>query len=273
MKIEVMRETARQAARIGGQVLMARRDDPDRTVDRKGARDFVTDADRASQEAIVTFLRQRHPDDAIRAEEDLTVAAAPADAGREWVVDPLDGTTNFIHGYPCFSVSVAVLAAGRPVAGAVFDPVREEMFDAGRGQGAFVNGTPIQVSGVEEMADALLVTGFPFREPGGLESFLIDFHALFRRVSDIRRDGSAALDLCAVAAGRLDGFWELGLSLWDIAAGVLLVEEAGGTVTDLDGGAGHLDSGDILAANPAMHRQMLEILRDNPRRRPGGAAR
>jgi myo-inositol-1(or 4)-monophosphatase len=258
-----LRQSAIEAAKLGGEVLLRKMQDASRSVDRKGAQDFVTDADRASQRAIVDFLRRRHPVHAIRAEEALEIESK----GRHlWVIDPLDGTTNFIHGYPCFSVSVAVLRDGQVVAGAVHDPTRAETFDAARGGGARRNGVPLQVSAVAALADALLVTGFPFREPDRLDEFLADFTALFREVSGIRRDGSAALNLCYIAAGRLDGFWERGLSVWDVAAGALLVEEAGGVVTDLNGETTHLRTGDILAANPRLHGKMLEILARNPHR-------
>lgn len=261
-----LRESAIAAARTGGEVLLGKLARGTRTVDRKGAQDFVTDADRASQRAIVDFLRARHPDHAFLAEEGLEIEAERSPL---WVIDPLDGTTNFIHGYPCFSVSVAVMHEGRVVAGAVHDPTRDEMFDAGRDAGALCNGVRLRVSGITDLADALLVTGFPFREPERLEEFLADFTGLFRRVSGIRRDGSAALNLCYVAAGRLDGFWERGLSPWDVAAGSLLVEEAGGAVTDPDGAADHLATGHIVAANPHLHPLILEILARNPFRRPG----
>ncbi|MBI4162008.1 MAG: inositol monophosphatase [Acidobacteria bacterium] len=264
MSAGALRETAIRAARIGGEVLLGKRREAGRAIHRKGDRDFVTDADRAAQAAIVAFLRGRHPEDSIRAEEDLEIGAG---GKRTWVIDPLDGTTNFIHGYPCFSVSVAVLEGREVLAGAVYDPTRDEMFEAGAGAGARGNGEPLRVSPVRDLDDALLVTGFPFREPQRLEEFLVDFTSLFRRASDIRRDGSAALDLCYVAAGRLDGFWERGLSAWDVAAGSLLVREAGGKVTDLRGGDTHLETGDLLAANAEVHSGMLAILARNPFRR------
>jgi myo-inositol-1(or 4)-monophosphatase len=259
-----LRQSAIAAARRGGEVLLRKMGEAGRSIDRKGAQDFVTDADRASQKAIVEFLQRRHPDHAIRAEEGLEIEAADRPL---WVIDPLDGTTNFIHGYPCFSVSVAVMREGRVMAGAVHDPTRDEMFDAARGAGAGMNGGPLRVSGVTDLTDALLVTGFPFREPDRLEEFLADFTGLFREVSGIRRDGSAALNLSYIAAGRLDGFWERGLSLWDVAAGSLLVEEAGGILSDLRGSSTHLATGDIVAANPHLHRAMLKILARNPVRR------
>ncbi|MEE8112433.1 MAG: inositol monophosphatase family protein [Acidobacteriota bacterium] len=258
-----LRETAIRAARIGGEVLIRKYAQFSRTIDRKGRRDFVTDADRESEKQIVAFLRKARPDDAIRAEE----SDAEADPKRIlWAIDPLDGTTNFIHRYPCFSVSVGVLRNGEVVAGAVFDPTRGELFDAALGSGARLNGVRIEVSGNRNLEDCLLVTGFPFREPERLEEFLVGFSSLFREVSGIRRDGSAALDLSYVACGRVDGFWERGLSLWDIAAGTLLVREAGGMVTDLEGGSTHLDTGDILAANPLVFEPIRSLLAGNSHR-------
>ena len=257
------KESAILAARLGGEILLDKFKEGLRSIARKGSRDYVTDADRESQEAIVEFLRKRHPGDAIRAEESMETGNQD---GPLWVIDPLDGTTNFIHGYPCFSVSVAILQGGRILAGAVFDPTRGEMFDAELGAGARLNGKPVRTSTRTDLPEALLVTGFPFRNQDGLEEFLVDFTSLFRTCSGIRRDGSAALNLCYIASGRLDGFWERGLSLWDIAAGTLLVQEAGGKVSDLRGTSTHLDTGEILAANPEIHRRMLAILKRNPLR-------
>ncbi|MCZ6671030.1 MAG: inositol monophosphatase family protein [Acidobacteria bacterium] len=257
------KESAIRAARLGGEILLDKFREGPRTIVRKGSRDYVTDADRESQKVIVEFLRKRHPGDAICAEESLKIGNQD---GLLWVIDPLDGTTNFIHGYPCFSVSVAILQGSRILAGAIYDPTRGEMFDAELGAGSRLNGKPIRASTRTDLPEALLVTGFPFRNPDGLDEFLLDFTGLFRACSGIRRDGSAALNLCYIASGRLDGFWERGLSLWDIAAGTLLVQEAGGKVSDLRGTNTHLDTGEILAANPEIHRRMLAILKRNPLR-------
>lgn len=257
------KESAILAAKLGGEILLEKFQEGPRSIAQKGSRDYVTDADLESQRVIVEFLRKRHPGDAIRAEESMEIGNPD---GPLWVIDPLDGTTNFIHGYPCFSVSVAILQGGRILAGAVFDPTRGEMFDAELGAGARLNGKPIRASTRTDLPEALLVTGFPFRNQDGLDEFLIDFTSLFRTCSGIRRDGSAALNLCYIASGRLDGFWERGLSLWDIAAGTLLVQEAGGKVSDLRGTSTHLDTGEILAANPEIHRRMLAILKRNPLR-------
>ncbi|MBC7187998.1 MAG: inositol monophosphatase, partial [Calditrichaeota bacterium] len=180
--------------------------------------------------------------------------------GHRWIIDPLDGTTNFLHGYPMFSVSVAIEQAGQVIAGAIVDPVREELFLAERGRGAFLNGAPIRVSTISDPARCLLATGFPFRAKHLLELYLRSFSALFERVSGIRRAGSAALDLAYVACGRCEGFWELGLSPWDIAAGELLIEEAGGRVTDFTGAPSAVWKGNIVASNGHIHPLMMEVI-------------
>ena len=259
-------ESATEAARIGGEVLLERRGTGRQSVRRKGANDFVTAVDRESEEAIVDYLRRRHPDDAIRAEEGED---QPGTSGYQWIIDPLDGTTNYIHGYPCFAVSVGVWRDGQQgegrqgrqgIVGAVLDPVRGEMFRAERGAGAWLGEDRIRVSDAGDLPGSLLVTGFPFREIDLLEEYLSSFQEMFRRSAGVRRDGSAALDLCSVACGRLDGFWEPGLSAWDLAAGVVIVEEAGGTVTDYAGGGDYMESGNIVAAPAGLHRSMLEVL-------------
>jgi myo-inositol-1(or 4)-monophosphatase len=177
-------------------------------------------------------------------------------------VDPLDGTTNFIHGFPMFAVSIGLADAQGMRVAAVFDPVRDEMFTAARGQGARLNGEPIKVARPGRLAHALVVTGIPFRSVDRLEQYLATFRAFIGQSSGIRRDGSAALDLAYVACGRYDGFWEMGLSSWDVAAGSLIVNEAGGVVTDFTGRAGYVESGDIVAASPDVHPAMLKIVRD-----------
>lgn len=226
------------------------------TIEHKGEIDLVTEADRASEGHIVSRLRTAFPDHAILAEE----GSGTARAGRpRWLVDPLDGTTNFAHGYPLFAVSIALEVEGRIEVGVVHDPCRDETFAARRGAGATRNGAAMRVSAIEQLSRALLVTGFPYTiherpEPtvGLLRRFLMAGQGL-------RRDGSAALDLCYVAAGRFDGFWELELKPWDVAAGSLIVEEAGGRVTNLDGSRFAIDAGAILATNGRLHDAMLTI--------------
>lgn len=255
--------SAVEAVRIGGKVLQAHHGRRPTGIDDKGLHDFVTDVDRASQRAIVEFLRRRHPQHSILAEEDeVHTGSEPY----RWIIDPLDGTTNFIHGYPCYAVSVGVWRGNEPVAGAVLDPVRPELFHAERGGGAWMEDASgerrrIHVSDAAGLDGALLVTGFPFRRLDRLEEYLRSFRELLARSCGVRRDGSAALDLCYVAAGRLDGFWERGLSAWDLAAGAILMEEAGGVITDYRGKDGYLESGDVVAAGPEVHGELLEVLR------------
>jgi myo-inositol-1(or 4)-monophosphatase len=249
--------TACDAARAAGRVLSAwfRRSDLDRP-ESKGLHDFVTVADREAEAAVVSVLRSRHPGHAIMAEEG---APAAARSGYRWIVDPLDGTTNFIHGVTPFAVSVAVEDGDGIVAGAVHDPVHGETFHAHRGGGARLDGSPIRCSSPAGTGDALLATGFPFRELGRLSAYLRAFEAVVRRAAGVRRAGSAAIDLARTACGRYDGFFELGLSRWDVAAGILLVREAGGVVTDWGGEDRALDTGDIVAAGPALHATLVEI--------------
>lgn len=225
----------------------------------KGRFDYVTEADLAAQETIVQLIRSRHPDHEILAEEDESSSGQNAS---RWLVDPLDGTTNFIHGFPVFAVSVALEFKDAIVLGAVYDPCRQELFLAQEGHGATLNGTPIQVSNRQKLDEALVATAFPWREKTILSRYLIGFNQVFAKVSDVRRSGSAALDLSYVACGRCDGFWELGLSPWDIAAGHLLVKEAGGQISDFTGGNNHIWIGDVVAGNPSIHTFLLEIIRE-----------
>ena len=247
--ILTFRAAAEEGARASGRILAERFQGP-LAVEFKGRIDLVTDADRASEAALVSFLKARFPDHAVLAEEGgLTQAKGPF----RWLVDPLDGTTNYAHRVPHFCVSVAVEGPEGLLAGVVFDPMKDELFSAARGQGAFCNGRPLAVSRAATLERALLCTGFPYdvRErpevPVGL------FNHFIRKVQGVRRMGSAALDLAYVAAGRFDGFFEAGLKPWDVAAGALLVAEAGGVVTRFDGSPHELDGAQVLAAGPALH--------------------
>jgi myo-inositol-1(or 4)-monophosphatase len=251
---EALRATAIDAARLGGEVLRRNLTAPEPLgITDKGRNDFVTRVDREAEAAIISMIRSRHPSHGFLAEE----SAATPGTGVEWIIDPLDGTTNYIHRYPFFGVSIAARAGGEVVAGAVYDPSRDELFAAARGAGATLNGSPIRASACTALGGSLLVTGFPFRSLDRLPQFLASLESLIRTASGVRRDGSASLDCCYVACGRLDGFWECGLSAWDIAAGSLLVEEAGGVVTDFHGRRGFLDSGDIVASPRALHADFL----------------
>jgi myo-inositol-1(or 4)-monophosphatase len=225
--------------------------------ERKGRIDLVTEYDRRSERLLLDALKARFPGHAILAEES---GDHPAASRVRWIVDPLDGTTNFSHNYPFFCVSIAAEIDGKLAAGAIYDPVRDELFAAARGLGATLNGVPIRVSPIDRVSDALLVTGFPYDVREHPERSVPLFQAFLMRAQGIRRDGSAALNLCYLACGRFDGFWENSLSPWDMAAGVLIVREAGGRVTDYDGRAFELSARRILASNGRIHDEMMGIL-------------
>ena len=224
----------------------------------KGPADFVTAVDRAAEQAIGEVIRERHPDAVLVAEE----GAPGADhAALTFVADPLDGTTNFLHGFPWYAVSIAALVDGDIAAAAVLNVANGELFTAVRGGGARRNGQPIAVSKIREPARSLLGTGFPFKHREGFEPFMRVLPPIMEATAGIRRPGSAALDLCDVACGRFEAFWELRLAPWDVAAGILLVREAGGISTDLDGNPSPVAHGPIVAGNPAMHAWLLGRLR------------
>jgi myo-inositol-1(or 4)-monophosphatase len=251
-----LRDAAMAFAREAGAVLRAGYGTL-HTPERKGRIDLVTEYDRRSEALVLGRIRERFPDHGVLAEESGTHAPG---RGVRWIVDPLDGTTNFAHNYPFFCVSIGVEVDGRLAAAAVFDPVRDEMFAAAAGHGATLDGRPIRVSAIERVEDALLVTGFPYSVREHPETILPLFHAFLMRAQGVRRDGSAALNLCYLACGRFDGFWEGHLSPWDMAAGVLIVREAGGTVTDYAGGPFVLDGRQILASNGRLHEEMCAVL-------------
>jgi len=254
-----LRDACVEAVRRGGAVLAERFSKP-RTIERKGSIDLVTDADRASEEAVVGFLRQRFPAAGILAEESGEHAGA-ARAELRFYVDPLDGTTNYAHGVPHFAVTVGVADGAGLAAGAILDPVRGELFTVARGAGAFLGDRRLAVSACARLRDALLVTGFAYDSHLNATYALRVFGDFTARSQSIRRLGSAALDLAYVAGGRFDGFWEERLLPWDVAAGILMVREAGGVVTDLDGGDRMLETGNILAAPPAVFQPMLEVVK------------
>lgn len=242
--------TAQEAAKAGADVLNSMWGHSGQ-VDNKQDFDFTTEADMAAQEAVLAVISRRHPDHAVLAEEDAGDYSGDRDRpGVLWVVDPLDGTTNFIHAIPHVAVSVAALVDGVVQAGVVRDVTRGEEFAAARGQGAWLGGEPMAVSPRSELADSLLATGFPFRNKDRLAKYLELFAELFTKVAGVRRAGAAALDLAWVAAGRVEGFWELGLKPWDLAAGILLIQEAGGVVSDFDGKGEALWRGDIACGAP-----------------------
>jgi myo-inositol-1(or 4)-monophosphatase len=258
-----LRAAAIEFARAAGAILREGYGQAHRP-ERKGRIDLVTEYDRRSERLLLDAISRRYPGHAVLAEES-GVSRSPGGANlaspsTRWLIDPLDGTTNFAHNYPFFCVSVAAEVDGRLVAGAVFDPVRDEMFAAHEGGGAQWNDRRLHVSDIERVEDALIVTGFPYDVREHPERSLPKFQAFLMRAQGIRRDGSAALNLCYLAAGRFDGFWEGHLAPWDMAAGVLIVREAGGIVTNYEGGEFRLDHKEILASNGKVHDEMKAIL-------------
>ncbi len=225
----------------------------------KGTNDFVTNVDKEAEQAIVQVLRKSFPTHGIIGEEHGDYGNSDSDY--QWIIDPLDGTANFIKGIPHFAVSIALKVQGKLEQAVVFDPLRGELFTASRGRGAQLNGTRIRVSNLPDMSGAILSTGFPFKAKHHMDSYSKVFNTFFTDCADIRRTGSAALDLAYVAAGRFDGFWEIGLKPWDIAAGELLVREAGGLVCDFAGGNNQLRSGNIIAASPKVLQAMVKGMR------------
>jgi len=223
------------------------------TVETKGGRDYVSEVDRLAESEIIRVLQVAYPSHGILAEESGTHAGDDF----VWLIDPLDGTTNFLHGYPQFAVSIALKHRGRLEHAVVFDPLKNELFTASRGGGAQLNDRRIRVSAIAELDYALLGTGFPFKSHEHIEEWINTLRSLLRQTSGIRRAGSAALDLAHVACGRFDGFWEFGLNPWDIAAGALLIQEAGGLISDFAGGQNFLDSGNVVAGNPKIFALML----------------
>jgi myo-inositol-1(or 4)-monophosphatase len=256
-----LREACAEAARRGGAVLREKWGQR-RTIAYKGGIDLVTDADRASEEVVLTFLSSRFPGSAILAEESGASAATGGAAGAElrWFVDPLDGTTNYAHGVPHFAVNVAVSDGAGLAAGATLDPLRGELYLAGRGEGAWLGEQRLAVSDTDDLRRALLCTGFPYDIQEDPDPLLRLFKAYIQRARAVRRFGAAALDLAYVASGRFDGFWEARLKPWDVAPGILLVTEAGGQVADFTGGDEMLHGGTICAANAPLQRQLLEVL-------------
>ncbi len=250
-----MLNTAVKAARRAGAVIVRALPDVDRLrVETKSRHDFVSEVDRRAEELIIDTLRGAYPDHAILAEE----SGSTAGNDYEWIIDPLDGTTNFLHGFPQFAVSIALRHRGRLEQAVVFDPLRNELFSATRGDGAQLNGRRVRVSRTADLDSALLGTGFPFRHGDDVAQWIGFFERVALRTSGVRRAGSAALDLAYVACGRLDGFWETGLKPWDVAAGLLLVREAGGLAADLFSDADPVTTGHVLAGNPRVFQLLHE---------------
>ena len=254
-----MMNIAVRAARDAGKVVVQFMDRIDRLpVITKEKNDFVTEVDQKAEQVIVNTLRQAFPDHAILAEE--SGRSGNSDSEYQWIIDPLDGTTNYLHGFPQFSISIALKQRDKLVLGVVYDPLRQELFTASLGDGAYLNNRRIRVSKQMGLNGALLGTGFPYKDFRYLDNYMDMFKSLVTETSGLRRAGSAALDLAYVACGRLDGFWEMNLQSWDIAAGALLVREAGGIITDFSANDDYLKSGNVIAANPKVFNQMLKTL-------------
>ncbi|HSH42463.1 MAG TPA: inositol monophosphatase family protein [Arenicellales bacterium] len=253
-----MLNTAVKAARRAGRIIIRSFDRGDTlSIDRKGFNDFVSEVDRAAEEEIIEVLQHAYPGHAILAEE----SGGQGGGDYQWVIDPLDGTTNFLHGFPQFAVSIGLLHKGRLDQAVVFDPLRDELFTASAGAGAHLNNRRIRVSRTRKLDQSLIGTGFPFRSMEHLDKSLNTMKELLPRTSGIRRPGAAALDLAYVACGRFDGFWETGLKPWDMAAGCLLIREAGGLVSEPDNGGRYLESGNVVAGNPHIQPLLLAVVR------------
>ena len=253
--MQPMLNIAIRAARIAGDHIVRKMNKlPDLKVELKGPNDFVSEVDRQAEEKIIETLLSSFPGHGILAEESGEIKGSE---DYRWIIDPLDGTTNYLHGFPHFSVSIACQHKERLEHAVIYDPIKQEIFAASRGDGATLNNKRIRVSRITSTQGSLLGTGFPFKHHDQFDEFLKIFTEFFSSAADIRRAGSAALDLAYVAAGRLDGFWESGLSAWDIAAGALIVREAGGITTDYEGNDNYLELGQVVSGNPKIMSEML----------------
>lgn len=249
------KEFAEQLAKKAGALLKQKFGDK-HNITYKGEINIVTEADKLSEDLIVNEISRNFPGHGILSEESQAIAGT---GNLRWIIDPLDGTTNYAHGFPFFCVSIALEIDGVISIGIIYDPIRDEIFTVIRGKGAYLNGKKLQVSSVNELSKSLLATGFPYDIRNNLENNLDYFNAMAVKVQAIRRAGAAALDLAYLAAGRFDGFWELKLMPWDTAAGCLIVEEAGGSISDITGGKWYLTAPNLLATNGLIHNQMLRI--------------
>ncbi len=259
-----MLNIAIKAARRAGSIInRASLDRGGLQITTKNKNDFVTQVDKAAESAVIDIIRQAYPDHAIVAEESGALEGKPGGGKDEyrWIIDPLDGTTNFIHGFPQYCVSIALQHRGATAHGVIYDPGKNELFTASKGRGAFQDDRRIRVSKCTQLKDALVGTGFPFREMSRLDLYMRQLRTMMTSSAGVRRAGSAALDLAYVACGRMDAFWEMGLSSWDMAAGALMIQEAGGLVGDLAGDSGYLEKGEIAAATLKVFPQLLEAIR------------
>jgi myo-inositol-1(or 4)-monophosphatase len=252
-----MLNTAVKAARRAGNVInRASRNLDIVAVKEKAVNDFVSEVDREAEQVVISTLHEAYPGHAILAEE----SGASGQSEYRWVIDPLDGTTNFLHGFPQYAVSIALEHRGLVTQAVIYDPARNDLFTATRGRGAFLNDTRLRVSKRAQLKPCLIGTGFPFKELAHLDSYMAMLVDIMKGTAGVRRAGSAALDLAYVAAGRLDAFWELGLSRWDMAAGSLLITEAGGLVGDLEGNEGWMETGNIVAGSPKVFGELLKLI-------------
>ncbi|GAB7125875.1 inositol monophosphatase family protein [Silvimonas sp. JCM 19000] len=257
-----MLNTAVRAARRAASVIQRASNNLDLiTPEKKGHNDFVSEVDRAAEQAIIETILEAYPKHAILAEE----SGQTGESEFEWIIDPLDGTTNFLHGFPQYAVSIALAHKGVVTQAVVYDPNRNDMFTATRGVGAFRNDRRMRVSRTRELSDALIGTGFPYTQFGNLETYINIFRDMTQKAAGVRRPGAAALDLAYVAAGQFDGFFEFDLKTVDIAAGSLLVQEAGGLITDMKGEENFLQSGDVICGTPRVFGQMLQVIRTHMR--------
>ena len=246
-----------RAARAAGDSIVREMDRTyDISIEDKGKNDFVTEVDRNAEEIIISTIQKSYSDHAFLGEE----TGQRGKSDYIWIIDPLDGTTNFLHNFPHFAVSIALQHRGILEQAVIYDPLKQELFTATKGKGALLNNRKIRVSAKNELDGALLGTGFPYNNEKAMLKFIESYKALFPRVAGIRRAGVASLDLAYVASGRLDGFWEFNLKQWDIAAGILLIQEAGGISAELTGGVNYLESGNIISANPKLLKAMLKIV-------------
>lgn len=255
--MQPMLNTAVRAARSAGDLILRASDNIGQLrIDQKGKNDYASEVDRKAEQEIIAIIKSAYPDHAILAEESGT------HQGNDfvWVIDPLDGTTNFLHGFPQYAVSIALKHKSRLEVAVIYDPLRDELFTAKRGGGAMLNNRRLRVTQQLSLKGALLGTGFPFKTDQHLDAYVGMFRTLTMECAGIRRAGSAALDLAYVAAGRLDGFWEIGIMEWDMAAGILLIKEAGGVVTDFSFNDNYLQSGNVIAASPKMHQLMYQLI-------------
>ncbi|MFZ4538315.1 inositol monophosphatase family protein [Propionivibrio sp.] len=255
--LNIMVKAARAASKI---INRASQDIEHLKISTKQQNDYVTEVDKAAEAAIIQVLREAYPDYGILAEESGQTVGEGEGSDYQWIIDPLDGTTNFIHGFPQYAVSIGLTYKGQLNQALVYDTTRNEMFTASKGGGAFLNERRIRVTKCLKLEDALLGTGFPYRVFEHSDAYMKIFKEFTQRTSGMRRPGAASLDLAYVACGRLDGFWEFGLAPWDIAAGCLLITEAGGLVSDLSGGESYMKTGNLIAGTPKIFAQILQVI-------------